>query len=592
MLNIKSVTMRNFLSVGNVPQTLDLDGQSLTLILGENMDVGGVNSRNGVGKSTILQAISFGLFGIPLSNIKKDNLVNSINGKNMVVNISFEVNGKQFRIERGRKPQFFRYFINDTQLMEPETDEGQGEGKHTQVEINKILGFSHDMFRHIVAMNTYTEPFLKLRPGDQRVLIEELLGITQISLRSENLKELIKNTKDSIKEEEYRIKAAQDSNQKIHNTINDLTNKSNTWQNARHSRIASAESQLEELQNLNIDYEIDSHHKLADYRTLVGLLNQASKDLRRQEQDLVNKDTMLGRLASNLAHAEEHKCHTCGQEIHDAKHDKMIQDIKDQIIALEPELASAVADVEASYQYINELNAGLVTIGDEPRTVYQTLAQALEHKNTINNILESIFREESSVDPYAEQITTLSSTGLQPIDDEALVELNTLLKHQDFLLKLLVNKDSFIRKKIVDQNSNQLNHRLNYYLEKLGLPHEVTFKSDLSVEIDLMGRDFDFEQLSRGEMNRVILATSWAFRDVWESLNQNINLLFVDEYLDNGLDAQGADAALGLLKKMAAERQKSIFLISHKEDLIARVSNVLMVKKENGFTKFNAEGEK
>ncbi len=283
---------------------------------------------------------------------------------------------------------------------------------------------------------------------------------------------------------------------------------------------------------------------------------------------------MLSRLMTNLAHAEEHKCHTCGQEIHDAKHDKMIQDIKDQIAQIEPELASAVADVEASYAYINELQAGLVTIGDEPTTTYATIAQALEHKNTINNILESIFREESSIDPYAEQIQTLTTTGLQEVDEDTLVELNTLLKHQDFLLKLLVNKDSFIRKKIVDQNSNQLNHRLNYYLEKLGLPHEVKFKSDLSVEIDLLGRDFDFEQLSRGEMNRVI------------------NLLFVDEYLDNGLDQQGSESALGILKRMASERAKSIFLISHKEDLISRVSKVLHVKKENGFTKFDAASEK
>ena len=279
MLNIKKVTMRNFLSVGNVPQTLCLDDPGLTLVLGENLDVGGVNSRNGVGKSTILQAISFGLFGVPLSNIKKDNLVNSVNAKNMVVTIEFESNGKSYRVERGRKPQFFRYFVDDTQLLEPEMDEGQGEGKHTQVEIDKVLGFTHDMFRHIVAMNTYTEPFLKLRPGDQRVLIEELFGITQISHRADNLKEQIKNTKDAIKEEEYRIKATKDSNQKIQNTINDLSNKSRTWENAKQSRIATAESQLEELQNLDIDHEIDSHHKLADYRALATMFNQANKDL-------------------------------------------------------------------------------------------------------------------------------------------------------------------------------------------------------------------------------------------------------------------------------------------------------------------------
>ena len=592
MLNIKKVTMRNFLSVGNVPQSLCLDDPGLTLVLGENLDVGGVNSRNGVGKSTILQAISFGLFGVPLSNIKKDNLVNSVNSKNMVVTIEFEYNGKSYRIERGRKPQFFRYFVDDTQLLEPEMDEGQGEGKHTQVEIDKVLGFSHDMFRHIVAMNTYTEPFLKLRPGDQRVLIEELFGITQISQRADNLKEQIKNTKDAIKEEEYRLKATKDSNQKIQNTINDLSNKSRVWENAKQSRVATAESQLEELQNLDIDYEIDSHNKLADYRTLATMLTQANKDLARQEKDLVTKDNMLNRLVANLQQAEDHKCHTCGQEIHDASHDKLITDLREQLTALETQLAASVTDMEATCALIGDLQTGLATIGDEPRTTYATLAQALEHKNTINNILESIMREEGSIDPYKEQIATLEATGIQPIDEEALEELNTLLKHQDFLLKLLVNKDSFIRKKIVDQNSNQLNHRLNFYLEKLGLPHEVKFKSDLSVDIDLMGRDFDFEQLSRGEMNRVILATSWAFRDVWESLNHPVNLLFVDEYLDAGLDSQGSEAALGILKKMAVERGKAIFLISHKEELMARVSKVLMVKKENGFTKLYEADEK
>lgn len=592
MLTIKRVTMRNFLSVGNVPQTLNLDDSGLTLVLGENLDVGGANSRNGVGKSSIGQAISYGLFGVPLSNIKKDNLVNSVNAKNMVVSIEFEADGKEYRIERGRKPQFFRYFVNDTQLLEPESDEGQGEGKNTQIEIDKVIGFTHDMFRHIVAMNTYTEPFLKLRPGDQRVLIEELFGITQISHRAENLKEQIKNTKDSIKEEEYRIKATIDSNQKIQNTINELSAKSRTWENAKQSRIATAESQLEELQNLDIDREIDSHHKLGDYRALTTMITQANKDLKRQEQDLVNKDNALNRLTANLKQAVDHKCHTCGQDIHDAKHDQLITDLRDQLTTIENQLAASVMEVESTYGLISELTAGLVTIGDEPHTTYQTLAQALEHKNTINNILETIMREEANVDPYKEQVSTLELTGIQTIDDATLEEMQTLLKHQDFLLKLLVNKDSFIRKKIVDQNSNQLNHRLNYYLEKLGLPHEVKFKSDLSVDIDLMGRDFDFEQLSRGEMNRVILANSWAFRDVWESLNHSVNLLFCDEFLDNGMDTQGSEAALGVLKKMAAERDKTIFLVSHKEDLMSRVSRVLHVKKENGFTKLYPADEK
>lgn len=591
MLKLISVTMRNFLSVGNSPQTVQLDSDGLTLILGENLDAGGANSRNGTGKTTILQAVSYGLFGQPLSNIKRDNLVNSINAKNMSVTLMFERDGKSYRIERGRKPQFFKYFVDDGLVTEPDSDESQGEGKHTDMEIQKVLGFSHDMFRHIIAMNTYTEPFLKLRPGDQRQIIEELMGITQISARSDILKELVKNTKDGIKEEEYRIKATHDSNQKIQNTINDLNAKSIIWESAKTSRIVSAESQLEELQHLDVDAEIENHHKLVDYKTLILAKSQSNKDVSRYERDLVNIDAKLTRLIAKLASADEHKCHACGQDIHDTNHDLLIADINSQIAATELELHQTVSSVEALYGVISELETGLATIGAEPTTTYPTLAKALEHRNTLNNLLETISREETAINPYQDQITTLETTGMQPVDDEMLDELNTLLKHQDFLLKLLVNKDSFIRKKIIDQNINHLNHRLNFYLEKLGLPHEVKFKSDLSVEIDLLGRDFDFEQLSRGEMNRVILGTSWAFRDVWESLNQNVNLLFVDEYLDNGIDSQGGEAALEVLKRMARERNKSIFLISHKEELISRVGKVLHVKKENSFTKFNSEDE-
>jgi DNA repair exonuclease SbcCD ATPase subunit len=591
MLKIKSVTMKNFLSVGNAPQTVKLDVEGLTLILGENMDVGGVNSRNGVGKSTLLQAISYGLFGQPLSNIKKDNLVNSTNAKNMAVSIEFECQGKDYRVERGRKPQFFKYFVNDGLVTDPESDESQGEGKNTDAEIQKVLGFSHDMFRHIIAMNTYTEPFLKLRPGDQRLIVEELLGITQISQRSDILKELVKSTKDSIKEEEYRVKAAQESNAKVQAAINDLMNKSNTWESARNSRIASAESSLEDLENLDIDAEIANHHKLVDYTNLVMAINQTQKDITRHENDLVRMNNNYERLVSNLAKAEEHKCHACGQDIHDTKHDTLIETLKKQIVDFEPELHQAVTDVESEYAVLTELAEALGAIGDEPQVTYNTLAQALAHRNTINNLFETINREESTLNPYQDQINVLSSTGIQVIDDETLIELNSLLKHQDFLLKLLVNKDSFIRKKIIDQNINHLNHRLNFYLEKLGLPHEVKFKSDLSVEIDLLGRDFDFEQLSRGEMNRVILSTSWAFRDVWESLNQGVNLLMVDEMIDNGLDQQGSEAALDIMKRMARERGKNIFLVSHKDELVGRVNKILMVKKENSFTKFDDQAE-
>lgn len=578
--------MRNFLSVGNATQSVNLAKDGLTLVLGENLDNGGVNSRNGVGKSTILQAVSFGLFGTPLSNIKKDNLVNSYNSKNMVVTIDFEKDGKSYRVERGRKPQFIRYYVNDGLVNDPDTDESQGDSKNTQAEIDKVLGFSHDMFRHIVAMNTYTEPFLKMKPGDQRTLIEELLGITQISHRSDLLKELVKNTKDAIKEEEFRIKAVQESNAKIQNTINDLKLKYQSWETQRERRVTTAKSNLVGLQTLDIDAEIQSHHMLAEFKVISTEFTRARRDLRKLEEELANKSAQYERKLAQLASAQDHKCHACGQEIHDDSHEQQVAELQAQVAKIEADLTKLVADVEASTALANEYESALEAIGDEPVTTYSSLEQALEHRNTISNLLEEIKREEESVNPYTDQIETLSTSGIQEISYDVLNEMQTLLKHQDFLLKLLTSKDSFIRKKIIDQNINHLNHRLNFYLEKLGLPHEVRFMSDLTVEINLLGRDFDFEQLSRGEMNRVILSTSWAFRDVWESLNQSINLLFVDEALDNGIDSQGGEAALDIMKRMARDRNRNVFLISHKEELIGRVSRILKVKKENSFTKF------
>jgi DNA repair exonuclease SbcCD ATPase subunit len=164
-----------------------------------------------------------------------------------------------------------------------------------------------------------------------------------------------------------------------------------------------------------------------------------------------------------------------------------------------------------------------------------------------------------------------------------------LQDHQEFLLKLLTSKDSFVRKKIIDQNLSYLNSRLTHYLDRIGLPHQVVFQNDLNVEITELGRDLDFDNLSRGERNRLILSMSWAFRDVWESLYHPINVLFIDELVDSGMDAQGVENSLALLKKMSRERNKSIWLVSHRDELAGRVENILRVVKENGFTSYNTD---
>ena len=226
-------------------------------------------------------------------------------------------------------------------------------------------------------------------------------------------------------------------------------------------------------------------------------------------------------------------------------------------------------------------------LGAAPKVIYDTLEQALEHRNTLDKLVQQLDTKREEQDPYIEQIADMETHALEEVTWDKINMLTQVKEHQEFLLKLLTNKDSFVRKRIIDQNLAYLNTRLSAYLQAIGLPHEVKFLNDLSVEITELGRELDFDNLSRGERNRLILSLSFSFRDVWESLYMPINLLFIDEMIDSGMDTSGVENSLAILKKMARERSKSIFLVSHKDELAGRVNNVMKVVKENGFTSYD-----
>jgi DNA repair exonuclease SbcCD ATPase subunit len=152
MIKIKELTVKNFMSVGNQTQAVDFCKEQLTLVLGENLDQGGDDSgsRNGTGKTTIVNALSFALFGTALTNIKKDNLINKINNKGMLVTLSFEKDGNKYKVERGRKPTVMKFYVNDQEQAAAENDDSQGDMRETQKDIHELLGMTHDMFKHIV----------------------------------------------------------------------------------------------------------------------------------------------------------------------------------------------------------------------------------------------------------------------------------------------------------------------------------------------------------------------------------------------------------------------------------------------------------
>jgi len=584
MIKIKELTVKNFMSVGNQTQGVNFAQENLTLVLGENLDQGGDDSgsRNGTGKTTIVNALSYALFGNALTNIKKDNLINKINNKNMLVTLAFDKDGTDYRIERGRKPNILKFYVNDQEQETDETDDAQGDMRETQKDLDELLGMSHDMFKHVVALNTYTEPFLSMRANDQRVIIEQLLGITLLSEKAESLKEMIRQTKDSIMQESADIEAAKKSNEKIQLSIDSLLTRQGAWNTQHEQEIEKIGRAIIELESVDIEAELAKHAELKVYEEASQKLKSLNKERATLDSATAQAERSVKKYASELAKLQDKKCHACEQDLHDHKHEEMSAEATTHLAEAQKYMDKVALD-------LGKITAEIAAIGEltaRPDTYYDSVEQALKHQNNLKTLETQLTIKAGETDPYQEQIDELTDTAMQEITWDRVNELNSLKEHQEFLLKLLTSKDSFIRKKIIDQNLAYLNNRLTYYLDKMGLPHTVTFLNDLTVEIMQLGQDLDFDNLSRGERNRLILSLSWAFRDVWESLYQQINLLFIDELIDNGLDASGVEGALAVLKKIARERKKNVFLISHKDELIGRVNNVLKVIKENGFTSY------
>ena len=585
MFKLRNITVKNFMSVGNQTQAVDFDKESLTLVLGSNLDLGGddTGSRNGTGKTTMINALSYALYGQALTNIKKENLINKINGKAMLVTVEFEKNGNKYRIERGRKPNILKLFVNDNQLKSSESeDESQGDSRETQKAIEEMLEMSHTMFKHLVALNTYTEPFLSMRAADQREVIEQLLGITLLSEKAEALKVLVKETKDSITSEELKISAIKTANENVQKSIDSLHLKSSAWENKQQTELENLGRAIVNLESVDIEAELQAHIALKAWDEENIRIRNLNKQRATLESALSQAQRTLSRYVKEIESLADKKCPACEQDLHDHKHDEMQKTAEDNLLDAQKYFDKVNGDLE---KVVSELGTGEQL--RKPTTFYETEAEALGHKNNLASLEKSLEAKAVENNPYAEQIEDLKHTALQPISWDGINTLTKLKEHQEFLHKLLTNKDSFIRKKIIDQNLSYLNKRLTYYIDKLGLPHQVVFQNDLTVLITQLGQDLDFDNLSRGERNRLILSMSFAFRDVWEGLYQTINLLFIDELVDAGMDGAGVENALAVLKKMARERNKNIFLISHKDELVGRVNNVLRVVKESGFTSYS-----
>jgi len=439
MIKIKNLTVKNFMSIGNATQAVDFDRDDLTLVLGENLDLGSNGSRNGTGKTTLINALSYGLYGSALSDIKVNNLINKTNGKNMLVSVEFDIDAVEYRIERGRKPNLLKFFKNNQELVDE--NEAQGEQRETQKDIAGLLGISHDMFKHSIALNTYTTPFLSMRAVDQKNIIEELLGITVLSEKAEALKITNKIVKDNIKEENFRLEAVIKANEHIEEQIAGLERRQRMWKLKKDETVGDYTSDIEKLMEIDINNELQKHKDNADARetakstwyqltsdkqeehdvTMNEFINEkavvtehnasiskhnaeildCNRWIQSIESDRVINEKRLQGLAKDIELINEHKCHACGQELHDEKHEE-IKAQKEQLVqTIAAEILAGETQEMEHKQTLAELGSPLETkvVPEKPvlvpierieplvlETFYSTIDEAHGHKSSFETL--------------------------------------------------------------------------------------------------------------------------------------------------------------------------------------------------------------
>lgn len=696
---LKELTIRNFLSFGNISQTIKLDSDSFRIITGQNKDKSdNEEDKNGVGKSSIQLAIHYALFGKSTGNrIVLGQMINNINKKNMLVSLKFDKDDIHYEIIRGRSPNVLKLLRNGENII----DESQGDSRETQKDIEKIIGFDDDLYNQLFNLTCLVPLFLSQNTSSQKAILEKILGIDIISKKIVLLKDMIKSSKNDLNNEVFKYNTIKQQNDNLTASIEkqtiDMNNAKKKWLNDIQSQTIDIKQKIDSMSKIDIQEEIKNFQLLEEYlkqegvnlqnqQLIISLNNQIKQkeiliqnyqlridDLLRYDFDTerqnilyneqLNKERMAYAIKENeyktlktfkeqnldynfqriskeieqkkneLANIKENVCPTCGQLINIEDFNKLKESKKEEINRLQEELHKIDMEIlnathiissfvpkkfefkVVSFNDLNSLlekeneinqlkqqmdnivkeknnlieqakNVVIIDLGNRPTTHYKEYSQALQHQAVLNSLQESLQRLEitEKTNPFEQQEKSIEEMkkNMMVLDDSEVKRLEKSILYQETLLKLLNNPSSFIRKTILDKSLEYLNSRIKHYLEQMGSMHLITFNNDMSITISKMGVEYGY--ISSGEEGRVSMALTFAFRDVWESLNNcNVNLWFFDEVIDRlGLDDAGVDLLVDMIK---SKKDKNVLMVTHNGRLINQTNNIIKLVKENDFTK-------
>lgn len=576
-LKFKSISIRNFLSYGNQDTTISLENQGSVNVLGENLDNSG---GNGSGKTVLINALCYALYNKPFGNISLERLINRTNvSKNtqMEVRVLFEKDNYEYEIFRARGSEYVISLTRDGEDITP----GKGVSECDNLILN-IIGISYELFTRIIIFSGTSGDFLQLPIAKQRGLIEELFRISILSDKAKLLKETINTTTQDIKIAEAVIKHQESANELHKKQIKDAIARVDLWEKQTLTGREHIIGLLERIKE--VDFEEEQLLQKEKVKLQQHIQMETSL-LQNKKKELTLATSSLEKDLNELEHLTNDKCPYCLQDF---------KDTENKIEMLNVRITEHTANLEYLEEAISSQDDNLKKAKTELESVsarikHSDLNELLKAKDNIVANQTKLEQLTIAVNPYIEPLNKLKEQGNTYIETDKLDLLKQHLEHQQFLLKLLTDKNSFLRQKIISKNIPFLNRRLNIYTSQLGLPHIVNFDADMSCTVSEYGRELDFDNLSQGEKKRVSTALMLAFRDVHHHLGMQDNLLFVDELDGGAMDIPGIDAIVKLLKQITRDENLSAFIISHHPAVVGRFDQTLYIRKQHGFSSASFE---
>lgn len=578
MIEFSLLSLRNFLSYGNNTTIFDLRRPGTTLIVGENLDnTSDGQGANGVGKSTIVNAITYALYDKPVSDISKDNLVNNINNKNMEVTLEYVGDdGVQYKIHRFRKMKAGAEG-NGVHFYKNGKDVTLDSVVATNAEIEKTIGIPYELFVRIIVFSASHNPFLSLKTDEQKSIIEELFGLTAISQKAELLKKQIKDTEGRISIQRVKIESAEKERERHAAQIDNAKRRVDNWVEHNKATIAGLQDKLAKIEGVDFEVQQELHNTLASSQKRLNEALDIQRITERAIRELIKRKS---KLETDLSHLTDAKCPYCLQQYTDAE--AKITETREQIQSIDEELTTLDAELEVAEREVATVSLAIKEI--RSKIVVDDIEELITVKNESDNIRRQIKDLENTVNPFLDPLQELMDIVLDDVDYTDINKLSKELDHQKFLLKLLTKKDSFIRKALLNKNLPLLNTKLQHYINMLGLPHRVEFTKEMTATISQFGRSLNFGNLSQGQRARVNFALSMAFRDVLQNLHPKINICILDEVLDFGLDSIGVVAAAKLVKQKARDENVCMYVISHRDEVSSIFDKRMVIQMSKGFS--------